>query len=213
MEAMWTRFLPAMAAVRKTLAEGAIGEVRMVQADFGFRGGFDPSHRLFNPELAGGALLDVGVYPVSFATMVLGHPERVAALAEIGQTGVDEQAGMLLAYPGGAVAVLACAVRTMTARQCWILGTEGRIHLHSPWWQCQKLTVYAGGAEESLDYPLDCNGFEYQAREVMRCLRAGLSESPVLPLDESMAIMRTLDAIRGEAGVRYPMEQTDAVGH
>ena len=208
MEAMWTRFLPALVQVRRWLAEGAIGEVRMVQASFGFRGEADPDSRLLSPEFAGGALLDVGIYPLSLTSMILGQPERIASMAHKGESGVDEQSAMLLGYPGGAMAVLASAVRTLTNHDAYILGTEGKIRIHAPFWTSQTVSLQLGEEEpQEIATPLRCNGFEYQIEEVGRCLREGLLESPVMPLDESLAIMRTMDEIRAQWGLRYPMEQ------
>ncbi|HET6428984.1 MAG TPA: Gfo/Idh/MocA family oxidoreductase [Phycisphaerae bacterium] len=206
MEAMWTRFLPYIVKLRKLLADGAIGEVRMLAADFGFRAGFDPSSRLLDPNLGGGGLLDVGVYPVSLSSMILGEPAEVAALADLGATGVDEQAAYVLKHPGGRLAVLYSAVRTKTPMEAVILGTDGDIRLHSPWWCGQTLTVTAGGKPETIDLPREGNGYNYEAEEVGRCLRAGRTESDVMPLAETLSVMRTLDAIRAAFGLKYPME-------
>lgn len=207
MEAMWTRYVPAVVRARELLAEGAIGEVRMVQADFGFRAGVNPEARLFNLALGGGALLDVGIYSLSMASMVLGPtPAEVVSTAQIGETGVDEQSAMLLRYPGGELAVLSCAVRTSTPVEARIIGTEGRILLHSPFFKCGALTVQRGGKEEHIELPLEGNGYNYEAAEVGRCLRAGLRESDVMPLDETLALMTLMDTIRAQWGLTYPME-------
>ncbi len=206
MEAMWSRFLPTVVRLRELLAAGRVGQVRMVAADFGFRARFDPSSRLFDPRLGGGGLLDVGVYAVSLASMVLGPPGEVAALAEMGQTGVDEQAGMLLKSPSGQLAVLYTGVRTGTPQEATVLGTEGMIRLESPWWHGRRLTVRAGGEEERIELGYEGNGYNCQAVEVMECLRAGKTESDVMGLDETLSIMRTLDAIRAQWGLKYPME-------
>ena len=132
MEAMWTRFLPLMVEVRRLIAEGAIGQLRMVQADFGFRAPFNPANRTYDPALGGGGLLDVGIYPLSLAFMVLGRPDRVVALAELGASGVDEQTGILLGFPGGELAVLSTAVATTTPWEATIMGTAGWIRLAQP---------------------------------------------------------------------------------
>ena len=207
MEAMWTRFLPITVKVREWLADGTIGEVRMLRADFGFRAGVDPKARLFSPELGGGALLDVGVYTVSFASMVFGGPpEDMATTAHIGETGVDEQAGMVLRYEGGQLAVLACAVRNRTYQRAEILGTDGSIHIHPPFWCGTTATLTAEGNEETVERPLEGNGYNYEAVEVMERLREGKLESDVMPLDETLSVMGTLDRARGQWGLRYPME-------
>ena len=207
MEAMWSRFLPTLAKLRELLAAGRIGQVRMVIADFGFRAGFDPAGRLFDPALGGGGLLDVGVYAVSVASMVLGgEPAEIASLAELGRTGVDEQAAMVLKYATGQLAVLYTGVRTSTPQEVTVLGTDGSIRLESPWWRGERMTVRAGGAEEALELGYDGNGYNCEAAEVMACLRAGKTESDVMGLDETLSIMRTLDAIRAQWGLKYPME-------
>ncbi len=205
-EAMWTRFVPVMQKLRELMADGAIGEPRMVCADFGFRAGVNPESRLFNPALGGGALLDVGVYPVSLAHMVFGAPVKIAAVADIGETGVDEQAAMSLLHKGGGVSVLSTAIRTSTPQQAWVIGTEGIIRHHAPWWQGKGLTVKRGDNEESFDCPYEGNGYNCEAQAVMDCLKAGELESEVMPLDETVAVMETLDEIRSQWGLKYPME-------
>jgi len=207
MEAMWTRFLPAMAKTRAWLAEGAIGEPRMVTVDFGFRCGWDPRSRLLDPQQAGGSLLDVGVYVLALASMVLGpQPERVAGFAHIGDSGVDEQAAMILGYPGGRLASLTCAVRTNSPQIARIDGTDGSITVPDFWRATRTTLRGAAGRSETAEFPHRSNGYEYQAIEVARCLAAGLTESPVLPLTESLAIQRTMDGLRRQWGLRYPFE-------
>jgi len=206
MEAMWTRFLPAIVRLRELLAGGVIGQVRMILGDFGFRCGPNPQGRLLNPALAGGGLLDVGVYPISLASMILGEPVCVTGSAHIGDTGVDEQAGIVLTCADGALAVLATGVRTTTPHEAWILGTDGRIHLHAAWWRGSRITVHTGDDSEDIDTPAVGNGYNYEADEVARCLAAGKTESDVMPLDETVAIMETMDTLRAQWGLRYPME-------
>jgi len=206
MEAMWTRFYPLMARLRRMLRDGAIGPVRMVQADFAFRSAFNPQSRLFDPRLGGGGLLDVGVYTISLASMILGRPEKVTGLAEIGQTGVDEQAAVVLRYPGGELAVLSCGVRTTTPQEASIYGTDGWIRIHSPWWKPTRMTLRVGEDEQIIDEPVEGDPMHYEADEVMACLRAGKTESDVMPLDESLAIMETMDELRRQWGLKYPVE-------
>ena len=210
MEAMWTRFLPLMGKVRELLAQKVIGEVRTVMADFGFRTDFNPSSRLLAPELGGGALLDVGVYTISFASMVLGGklPSRIAGLADMGGTGVDEQSAYLLGYPNGALAMLFSAVRTDSPHEATILGENGRIKIHASFFNSTRLTLSVNGKEDQvIDAPFEGNGFNYETAEVMRCLRAGKLESDILPLDESLAIMQTMDTLRAPWGLKYPTEK------
>jgi len=207
MEAMWTRFLPVVARVREWLRAGAIGEVLMLTADFGFRAEFDRRSRVFDPALGGGALLDVGIYPISFASMVFGGPpDRIASLAHLGQTGVDEEAGIVLGYSGGRLAVLHTAVRVNTPGEACIMGTAGMIRIPARFWCATTVSLLAGGNEERIEIPLDGNGYNYEAAEVGRCLREGRLESDVMPLDESLSIMQTLDRIREQWGLCYPGE-------
>ena len=207
MEAMWTRFLPATRQVVAWLAAGAIGEVRLLNVDFGFRCGWDPQSRLLAPALAGGALLDVGIYTLDYAHLVFGRqPASFAAKAHLGETGVDEQTAILASYPGGALAALTCAVRTNTPHDVWIHGSEGRIHVPN-FWRATSATLMADGKEAQIvNLPFAGNGYEYQAAEVARCVREGRRESDVMPLAETLATMRTMDAIRAQIGLRYPMD-------
>ncbi len=208
MEAMWMRFLPLVGHVRQIVSDGVIGEVRQFVGDFGFRAEFDPKNRLFDPALGGGALLDIGIYPVSFASALFGNaPTRIVSMADIGQTGVDEQAAMVFGYKNGALAILSCANRTRMTEEGEILGTAGMIRLPFPWWHPSRAVIcLPDEADKPIDMPYEGNGYHYQAAETMRCLREGLFESPVMPLDETLSIMKTLDAVRGQWNLRYPME-------
>lgn len=207
MEAMWTRFLPLMERFRGLVAAGAIGEPRLLTADFGFRHDGGPEHRLFDPALAGGALLDVGVYLVSLASMLFGPPERVTGFAHLGPTGVDEQAALVLGYPGGRLAQLTAAVRTATPQEVTLMGTDGSLRIHPLWWKPTRMTLTRPGLpDESFEIPFAGNGYNYEAAEAMRCLRAGETESPVMPLAETLAVLRTLDEARALWALRYPME-------
>ena len=207
MEAMWTRFLPHIREMTRRIQEGQIGDIRLFQADFCYRAPLNPERRTFNPELGGGALLDVGVYPISLAHHLLGEPARVASLAHLGVTGVDELAGMLLQYEDGALAVLSTAVRANTPHSLHISGTQGEIRTHDRWWTPSGFTISRDGHEpETVRPEIVGNGLNYQAVECGRCLREGLTEHDLMPLDESLAIMRLMDGLRQEWGLRYPME-------
>ncbi len=207
MEAMWPRFLPLMVRLREMLGAGVIGELRMVHADFSFRTDFDPHSRLFDLELGGGALLDAGIYPVSMASMIFGPPSDIVSLTHLGETGADEQTAVTLRYDKGQLAVLTTATRTAGPVDVLIRGTEGSIRI-LPWWlrATRMLLVRPGQADELIELPIAGNGYNYEAAEVMRCLRAGLTESDLMPLDESLELMRTLDAIRAPWGLKYPGE-------
>ncbi|MDQ4127047.1 MAG: Gfo/Idh/MocA family oxidoreductase [Actinomycetota bacterium] len=211
MEGMWTRFFPLMERVRALISNGGIGELRMLTADFGFRTDLDPASRLFAPDLGGGALLDVGVYCVSLASMVLGPPLRTAGRSHIGETGVDEQAAVILEHQAGRLSTLSIGIRTATPQEATILGTEGYVKIHPPWWRPTAMTVSRPGKEdEVVEAQTTGNGFNYEAAEVMRCLDEGRTESDIMPLDETLSVMRSMDEIRAAWGLRYPSEGVPA---
>ncbi|MEK3723334.1 Gfo/Idh/MocA family protein [Paenibacillus sp. FSL H8-0034] len=207
MEAMWTRFLPTIHKVREWLASGAIGDVRMVDVRFGNRAEWIPESRLFNPTLAGGTLLDVGIYCVSFISMIYGtQPSTIQSLAHIGTTGVDEEFSALFGYEGRQTANLMAALRIKTKHETIISGTEGEIRVPSFWnAKTAELSVYGKQVERFEDCAAPI-GYMYEAAEAMRCLREGKIESDMMPLDESLGIMRTMDALRGGWGMKYPSE-------
>lgn len=176
MEAMWTRYIPAVVKAREWVRDGKIGVVRMIQADFGFRAGWDETSRLLDPNFAGGALLDVGIHPISLAYFFMGGgPRRVLTTAALGDTGVDEQNAIVFEYASGALALLSSAVRTNTQQEAFILGTDGSIKLHAPFWKTTTATLTMEGKDDEVcEIPLKGNGYEYEAEEVMRCMREGL---------------------------------------
>ena len=206
MEAMWTRFLPAYGALRDLLAAGTVGTPLVVEADFGFRRPLDPAHRLFDRALGGGALLDLGIYALQLASLVLGPPERVAAQAHLGRTGVDEQVAAVLHHPGGGLAVVKAAIRVALSCTARISGSDGWVALpafmHAP----DHLLIGGSGDIERIDASWDGEGLRFQAVEAHRCLRAGLTESLVMPLDETLSLAGTLDAVRAQIGLTYPGE-------
>jgi predicted dehydrogenase len=207
MEAMWTRFLPHMVRVRELLAAGAVGEVRAVYADHGQWFERNREHRLFAPDLGGGALLDLGVYPISFASMVLGTPSRVTAVSDPAFTGVDGQTSILLQHNGGAHAVLTCTLEAASPVTATIVGTDARIEIDRTWYAPTTFRlVTRDGAVTEYAEPCAPRGMQHEAAEVTRCLRAGLLESPLMPLDETVAIMATMDEARAQIGLTYPGE-------
>ena len=213
MEGMWTRFFPLMGRLRRMLADGAIGEPRMLTVDFGFRAELDPASRLFDPKLGGGALLDVGVYCVSFASMVLGKPVRGTGLSHLGETGVDEQFAATLEHGEGRISAITAGTRTASPHEATVLGTGGYARIHSPWWQPEAMTISRPGREdEVVKEPTEDNGFRYEAEEVMRCLTAGERESRIMPLEETVSVMDAMDEIRAAWGLRYPGEEEPATG-
>lgn len=207
MEAMWSRYLPTLVKTRELIADGAIGEVRMLQADFGFRTGFNPESRLFDPALGGGALLDVGIYPLSLASMLFGKPSHIKSIANLGQTGVDEETAILLGYLNGQIALCSTAIRLDTPHDAVIMGTEGSIRIHPSWWVSEKLTLKTKAGEQTFELPFKGNGYTHEAEEVGRCVLEGQLESPVMPLSESVDLLETMDLLRREWGLKYPTEK------
>ncbi len=208
MEAMWMRFFPAMARVRQWLAEGLLGQVRLVQADFCINVPFDPDHRLHNPNLAGGALLDLGIYPLSLSAMVLGFPDSITSHAQLGPTGVDELDTLLLNYEQGAAASLSCSTRIYKPREAYIVGTEGYLRVHDIFFRPDRLTLHLNGREpEVYDFPIAGSGYLYEIEEVHNGLRAGRTESPLMPLDETLGLMKLMDGLRQDWQLLYPEER------
>ncbi|MFF2780077.1 Gfo/Idh/MocA family protein [Streptomyces sp. NPDC058052] len=207
MEAMWMYCNPLIRRLAELVRDGAVGEVRTVQADFGLAGPFGPDHRLRDPAVGGGALLDLGVYPVSFAQLLLGEPDSVRAHARISPEGVDLNTAMLLGWESGASALLSCSLEADTPLTASVTGTEGRIDVPRGFFFPERFTLHRNGAEpEEFANTDDPHSLRHEAAEVMRCLRAGETESPLVPLDGTLAVMRTLDAVRDRVGVRYPQE-------
>ncbi|MEV0728832.1 Gfo/Idh/MocA family oxidoreductase [Polymorphospora sp. NPDC050346] len=204
MEAMWMRCNPTILRVLELIADGAIGEVTTVRADFGLAGPFPPEHRLRARELGGGALLDLGVYPVSLAYLLLGRPDQVRAWAKIGPEGVDENTGIVLGYESGVVATLTCGLVGGTPTTASVTGTLGRIELPSPFFRPGGFTLLRAGAEaETVVTEQTGGGYQYEAAEVQRCLRAGLRESPLVPHAATLDVMSLLDTVRAQIGVSY----------
>ena len=206
MEAMWSRFLPSYLALQDALGEGRIGEPLQVEADFGFRWPFDPEHRHFDLSVGGGGLLDLGIYPVQLCTLVLGLPDRVAAAGYLGETGVDEQVAAVLHHTGGRLGIVKAALRVNLSCEARISGSDGWIDLpafmHCP----NAITVSGPDGSEQIDAGYEGNGLRFQVHEVHRCLAAGLTESPAMSLDETIAIAEILDTIRAQIGLAYPSE-------
>jgi predicted dehydrogenase len=207
MEAMWTRFLPHMVQLRAWLAEGVLGDVQAVYADHGQLFPVETESRGYAPELAGGALLDLGVYPISLAAMVLGRPSAVTAVSEPAMTGVDLQTSMLFRHSGGAQAVLTCTMAANSPVRAAVVGTRARVEIDSVWYRPTTMRLIdKDRVLRTYDEPVAGRGMQFEAAEVGRCLRAGRLESDVLSLEESISIMETMDEVRRQIGLRYPFE-------
>jgi predicted dehydrogenase len=204
MEAMWMRCNPAIRKMVALIADGAIGEVTAVHADFGLQGPFDAGHRLRDPALGGGALLDLGVYPINLAHLVLGAPATVTSWAHLTPEGVDDNTGILLGYDSGAVAALTCGLVGATKNAASITGTRGRIDLPPGFFVPQSFTLHRADTSEVFEFPFAGRGYQFEAEEVQRCLLAGALESPLMPHETTLEVMALMDTVRDEIGVVYP---------
>ncbi|TVP66394.1 MAG: gfo/Idh/MocA family oxidoreductase [Leptolyngbya sp. LCM1.Bin17] len=247
MEAMWMRFMPLVKQTQALIAEGTIGEVLTLTADFGYPTEYDPKSRFFNLDLGGGALLDRGSYPLSLAFQLLGAPESAVGQACLGKTGVDEQAAFILGYANGQLAQLAATLRGYASNTAVITGTKGKITLHPPFCRPDRLSVTPYSEQpvvrssqpsaspsalkrrlvglgkriplaqaavaklrdntKTLSTPIQGNGFNYEAAEVMACLRQQQLESPTMPLGESVQMLKIMDRLRQSWGLHYPQDQ------
>jgi predicted dehydrogenase len=233
MEAMWTRFIPLFEKLRDLLNAGTIGDLKMLTANFGLRVAFDEQDRHFNPQLGGGALLDLGIYPISLAFYLLGAPTTIVSQAHIGKTQVDEQSTLLFNYANGLLATLSSSFLTDLPNEMVIMGTQGRIQVHAPIYRPTQLSIQTFPALQTptiqkvpnwksmlkqnvllrkiyrfltqltykpkkISVPYAGNGYQYEAIEAMTCLRNGELESSTMPLDETLAILETLDTIRAQ---------------
>lgn len=203
MEAMWTRYLPQSDVVRQVLADGVIGDVRHVTADFGFVVPFDAGHRMWNAELGGGALLDAGVYPISFASSIIGAPSEIHTLGALGATGVDTSAHLALRTPDGRTAHLSTAIDAVLPVRAGITGTEGRIDFEPAFFTPTTVTVRRGRSQEAEigtftddTFAVPHHGLSYQATALAAYVAAGRTESPVHPHHEVVSIMATIDTAR-----------------
>lgn len=199
MEAMWMRCNPAILRIRELIAEGALGDIVSLHADFGLQGPFDPTHRLRDPKLGGGALLDLGVYPLNLAHLLLGNPASVQSWARLTPENVDETTGVLLGYESGAVAALTCSIAGESRNAAQITGTLGRIDLPQGFFAPRSFDFR--GETSAFDFP--GNGYQFEAIEVQRCLAEGLLESPLMPHQATLDIMTLMDTVRAEIGVVY----------
>ena len=208
MEAVWTRFLPTIGKLQAALGEGVIGEVKTVTASFCLGTQFDDEHRLKNINLAGGALLDLGIYPITFAHIAFGkHPERIQSSVVKTQTGVDESSFYLLDYADGCRATLFSSLTATMPNEGIISGTEGYIRVPL-FWSAREFTIYRKDEEpETISAPYEeGENFRFEIAHAMECMAKQKTESPIMPLSDTLAIMQTMDTLRAQWGVQYPDE-------
>lgn len=204
MEALWSRFMPGIEYALDLIKSGSIGKVVSVKADFGFKAPFSPDNRLFNKALGGGALLDIGIYPLFLSYLILGRPATIKASAIFGTTGVDEQCGMVLTYADGQLAMLDSTLLADTDCVGIIQGESGQIRIHSRFHETKGVTlVRTEQPAKPFVFNRETHGYDYEARHVMQCLTDSKTESPLWSLDDSLNLMELLDAVRAEAGIVY----------
>lgn len=206
MEAFWTKFLPQYQKVLSIVSEGTIGQIRMLQADFGFNGGEVPAQRLYDPLLGGGSLLDIGIYPVFLAVSLLGRPVNVNAIMDAYDTGVDKQIAINMQFDSGALATLSSSFEVETPVAATIMGTRGYINMKNRFHNatCELELVTGRDNRQTIEVHREGGyGYQFEARHVTQCLRDGIRESPVMSFNDSILLMETLDRIRERCGIRY----------
>lgn len=217
MEAMWMACHPLVRDLVARIRAGEFGEPRQLVADLGFKVMLPETDRIFAPELGGGALLDMGIYPLTFADLVLGEPDRLVAAAGLSPAGVDLDLAMSAVYPSGAVAALTASTTAHSARAAWLATDTGRLEVPAPFHHPEQVLWVehdpeAGAFLEPVRLdppePVIGTGLANEAVEVMRCLREGLTESPLVPHEQTLRVLRQMDAVRAQVGVVYPAERS-----
>ena len=208
MEALWTVFLPTYTQIFERINNGDIGSILGVKADFGFQMPFDPESRLFNPSLGGGSLLDIGIYPLLLATLCLGYPEEIKALASLTELKVDDEMMAVLKYKKRGLAQIQSTIRANTPTEAYIFGENGSIFVPNRWIDSQKFHVLKSNGEEDVNHSTwEGFGYQFQILAVEKCLAQGLLESPLVPHALSLQLMNQMDEIRKQTGITYPEDR------
>jgi len=212
MDALWTRFHPHILKLHELIKEGRLGKIRTLEADFGFYSDFDPESRLFNPDLGGGSLLDIGIYPVFLSLLILGYPKEISAQAYLGKTNIDESLSVSLLYESGAVASLLCSFKAWTGTTARISGEEGRIFIPESWFNPNNFYLIDRNKESTtFEFPENDNGYQYEAIEVMKCLDNNKKQSDLLPHQFTLQLIELMDEIRVKAGIKYKEDQQQLI--
>ncbi|MFT4938426.1 MAG: putative dehydrogenase [Paraglaciecola sp.] len=203
-EALWSRFTPCFAQVKRWISQGKIGQLQYICSDIGFAFADRPDHRLFKAELGGGALLDLGVYSITLSQLLIGEqPSQIQAMGKIGASNVDENTTVNMSYPSGCYAQFTCTIMAQASNSMTIMGSEGRIVLPACFWNGSKAILQRDGVVEEIDFLHKVNGFEYQIKESMACVIAGNVCSKMMPHSDSLVLMQTMDEIRRQIGLKF----------
>jgi predicted dehydrogenase len=205
MEAFWTRFNPVIQMVKSIIDSGELGKIRTLKADFGFKATYNPEGRVFNPHLGGGSLMDVGVYPLFLACLLLGKPELVKSVAQLTKSGIDESCGMTIKFEEGAIAILSSSIVNSTEAEANISCENGRIFIPARWYVPRKAQILQTDKPERwINDEFEGFGYQFEAMEANRCLEEARIESPLQPHEFSLLLISTLDQIRKQCGIVYP---------
>ncbi len=207
MEAMWMRCNPNIRALQALLDEGAIGEVRRIDASFGFVADKPPEHRLFDPALGASSLLDIGIYPLTFAWMLLGAPTQISSTGQLSDRGIDLACASVLSYGDGREARISCSMLEELSCTATIEGSTGRVEVAARFHEAREFTVTTDAGRSTHSDILRGLGYLHEVEEVHRCLRDGRAESPLVPLDDTIALMRIMDTIRAQIGSTLPGDE------
>ncbi len=206
LDALWSVFLPGMLKVQEWISAGLIGELKLISSEFGFTSEVNPDGRLYDPGLAGGALLDIGIYTILLPYWIYqSKPERLEALSKMTDTGVDEQTGILMSFPGGRIAQSTCGISIPLKNNSTIYGTKGYIHMPE-YWKAQKICLKSENKEELFEDKRPSWGYDFEVREVNRLIKEGKKESSIVSYKKSIELIEILDETRAKIGLKYPFE-------
>ncbi|HEX3008283.1 MAG TPA: Gfo/Idh/MocA family oxidoreductase [Bacteroidales bacterium] len=205
MEALWTRFLPHIEKAKELIASGAIGELKLIKADFGFQTPYNEQSRIFNKQLIGGSLLDVGIYTIFFSLFFAGKPKQIKAVAGMGPTGIDHNCSMSFLYESDLVSVLYSSVVAQTGATAEIHGTKGKILFNEKWFTpVSFVLVDDANKKHTYKFKTKGNGYNYEADEATRCILAGKIESEKMSWGDSLTLIQCMDEIRKQCNIIYP---------
>lgn len=204
MDALWTRFHPHIIKIQELIQAGELGELKLLQADFGFKAAYDTKSRLFNKDLGGGTILDIGIYPIFLSLLLLGYPEKITVESSIGKTGVDENVGILFKYKNGAIANLSSTFLANSETRANISGEKGQIIIPGGWFKPSSFKlIEMDNSVQQFEFNEKDNGYQYEAMEVMKCLDEGKLQSDLLTHEFTYRLLQLLDEVRMKAGIKY----------